>query len=855
MQPFDDETLPPERKKELAETVPPPADDVTAATSASAANAPTSSGISNAPELAGYELLEELGRGGMGVVYKARKRDLDRTVAVKMILAGQFASVEEVRRFKLEAEAAARLDHPGIVPIYDVGESDGNHFYSMKYIDGAALADKPERYLDDRREAVKLLIQVAQAVHHAHQRGVLHRDLKPANILIDGDGKPLVTDLGLAKRLDSEGVTQTGIVMGTPGFMAPEQAAGRKDVTTAADVFSLGAILHWLISGKAPFTGDSPLQIIMNTLAGDAPSLRKSRADVDVGLDLICQKCLRKDPLARYTSAAALVEDLQAWLTGDPLSVRPPTPTSLAAIWFKKNLRTVAGACGCGVACGLLFGAAFLMGQLHGFSEAEVTLSALEQSTGSQWPIHFAFLRKLPINVVYSFEFLIVIVIYLGAVITTLVVRPNSREGCVVSAATLGLLAGVIAHCVSIGWGPIQWHSVVRGSADIQLLSDAIFHETDTERTLTKKALMQRYPGLDKLSRQQRGTILARKVMHDQSIGIPWGMWIGISVTLFLVTLPLSFSAASTGFLWLEGRRGLEFLGISLERSIYIMLLFMFTALTLPGDGPISAGIFHSLALLGALIFALVISLREATWYWRVLGFALTLLCVANNMSEAQTIREHRKLAEEARNDDELLVAASYAEKYLRQQDDPFRRYTTGILWLYLGDVQRYQRHCDQLLSDFENAYQPEVAERLAKLALLKPDVQKDPRTIHELAEFAAGYESDALSMWFFFCRALSAQRQGQSQATLEWTALCRERIGPTANRAVLHASSFVVDALAFVEAGDTSAARAALDKAQGIMQELDKHPEWVRTFENRLMFHILSREAEAKLREVGTRH
>src|SRR5262249_17773086 len=198
-----------------------------------------------------YELLEEIARGGMGIVYKARQVSLNRIVALKMILAGSFASSRDVQRFRSEAEAAANLDHPHIVPIYEVGEHEGQQYYSMKFVEGTSLAKHPRS--DPRREADGM-VDVVRAVHHAHQRGVLHRDLKPSNVLVDSHGTRLVTDFGLAKRLASgdRSFTETGQVLGTPKYMAPEQAAGRKDLTVAADVYSLGVILYERLTGQTP---------------------------------------------------------------------------------------------------------------------------------------------------------------------------------------------------------------------------------------------------------------------------------------------------------------------------------------------------------------------------------------------------------------------------------------------------------------------------------------------------------------------------------------------------------------------------------------------------------------------------
>ena len=286
-----------------------------------------------------YEIQKELGRGGMGVVYKARQVSLNRPVALKMIKAGALADEAELRRFQNEAEAVALLDHAGIVPVYEVGEHDGQNYFSMKLVEGGNLADQLPTFEANPRAAATLLAETAEAVHHAHMRGILHRDLKPANILIDAEGHPHVTDFGLAKLIESDvELTASGAIMGTPSYMSPEQASGRRaSITTATDVHGLGAILYALLTGKAPFGGDSLIDTLQAVKERPPVSPRSVNANVPRDLETICLKCLEKDPRRRYASAQALADDLRSWLDSRPIAARRVGPAERAWLWCKRK--------------------------------------------------------------------------------------------------------------------------------------------------------------------------------------------------------------------------------------------------------------------------------------------------------------------------------------------------------------------------------------------------------------------------------------------------------------------------------------------------------------------------------------
>jgi eukaryotic-like serine/threonine-protein kinase len=293
------------------------------------------------PYFGDYQLLGEIARGGMGVVYRARQVSLNRTVALKLILSSQLATDTDVKRFHGEAEAAANLDHPNIVPIYEVGAYHGQHYFSMKLIDGESLSHQIDELIKKPRNAAKLLFTVARAVHRAHQRGIIHRDLKPSNILIDRDGQPHVTDFGLAKRVEADSdsrLTQSGAIMGTPSYMPPEQAAGRiRQLTTAVDVYSLGAILYELLTGRPPFQAESVMDTLRQVLDQEPRRPRLVNPHADRDLETIAMKCLEKDPARRYGSAEALAEDLERWLNHEPIRARPASPPERLAKWVKRR--------------------------------------------------------------------------------------------------------------------------------------------------------------------------------------------------------------------------------------------------------------------------------------------------------------------------------------------------------------------------------------------------------------------------------------------------------------------------------------------------------------------------------------
>ena len=332
--------------------------------------------------LGDYELLGEIARGGMGIVYKARHRKLDRVVALKLTRAGQMLAPDEAQRFYLEAQAVAKLDHPHIVPIYEVGESEGRHFFAMALVEGQSLAQRVAQKPLPSREAALLVRQVALAMAYAHERGVIHRDLKPGNILVDASDQPRVTDFGLAKRVDADSsLTQAGQVMGTPSYMPPEQAEGKvEEVGPLSDVYSLGATLYCLLTGRPPFQSASVVETLKHVVEREAVPVRQLNPGVERDLETICLKCLEKAPARRYASATALADDLQRYLEDRPILARRVGEVEKLLRWCRRN-RLVASTL---AALIVVFLAAFVLVSLSYWRAEELRRSAVRARDNEQ---------------------------------------------------------------------------------------------------------------------------------------------------------------------------------------------------------------------------------------------------------------------------------------------------------------------------------------------------------------------------------------------------------------------------------------------------------------------------------------
>jgi hypothetical protein len=504
-----------------------------------------------------YELVEEIARGGMGVVYQARQVSLERPVALKMILAGQLASATDLQRFRIEAEAAANLDHPNIVPIYEVGEHHGQRYFSMKLLDGGSLAQRREEFAVNPRAAARVLATVARAVHHAHQRGILHRDLKPANILFDREGQPHVTDFGLAKQLQQDSnLTRTGAIVGTPGYMAPEQAAGGKEgvVTTLADVWSLGAILYELLTGQPPFQGETALDTLQQIREQPPVPPGQLKPEVDRDLETICLKCLEKNPPDRYPTAAALADDLECWLRGEPIQARLPSMARVLVLWLRKNLRASMWT----VVVGGLGG---LLGALMAGGPNLATLCSSMADTYARFPHLSRPLLAIPLGRLPGWVFFAssvaaaVLFAWMG-LLTAWRVRPRDRWADAGAGLATGLTAGWAFFVFGFGASVILALSVVVTISDTTLLARG--YETrqprppkpgQPPRPHPQDELLERYPDLAAFPEEKRADILFGKINADLVNGILLGVWLSLFLSFATWTALCVYQTLVAGFL------------------------------------------------------------------------------------------------------------------------------------------------------------------------------------------------------------------------------------------------------------------------------------------------------------------
>ncbi|XZE52257.1 serine/threonine-protein kinase [Planctomycetaceae bacterium SH139] len=564
-----------------------------------------------------YELIDEIARGGMGVVYKAKQISLSRTIALKMILSGQLADDNEVRRFRLEAEAAANLDHPNIVPIYDIGDHNGQHYFTMKLIEGCTLTDFSPDLRGNYNQIVELVAKIADAIHHAHQRGILHRDLKPGNVLIDTDQQPLVTDFGLARKLESDrGVTQTGAVVGTPGFMSPEQASG-KGVTTATDIYSIGAILYELLCGRPPHAKESVLDTLMSVINDEPERLRNYDPSVPPDLELIALKCLEKDPNKRYTSTAEIANDLRAFAKGEPLMVRAPSIVEVARMWLGANFGNVLWVPIIALLVGVCVGVGiWLMAYGDRSSNWDTVYANFP-------PVHRP---TIPFRLIhwiddFALPMLFLIMTSLGWATARLVQTKNTTADWSVGLA-VGLLAGLIAFICGAGAPLIDSQTSLD---DLQLLFELA---GSPGSSVPLENLLKRYPDLKGLTRYNQAALLSDKISIDQSWILTGGIWFGSLFCLTLLGVTGAVGTRVAGPLvrqrrWISGLT--SYLCFALALNAIGLLVFSEVWIHfIAGAGLILNWIPPLLCVLFALL-AITSVLRQWPWYLKSLATVLWL--------------------------------------------------------------------------------------------------------------------------------------------------------------------------------------------------------------------------------------
>jgi serine/threonine protein kinase len=567
----------------------------------------------------GYEILGELGRGGMGVVYQARQTKLGRLVALKMILSGVHAGAADLARFRTEAEAIARLQHPNIVQIHEIGEHGGLPFFSLEYCGGGSLQSRLKKPWPSR-QAAELVRTLARAVQAAHQAGIIHRDLKPANILFLDDGTAKITDFGLAKKIEGgDGLTQTGAVLGTPSYMAPEQASGdSRRVTTLVDVYALGAILYECLTGQPPFRGATAIDTIVQVLEREPEPPTALQPGVDRGLELICLKCLAKEPARRYASADHLAADLENWLAGVPISVQPPTVTEVLRLWLRQSF----GAAGWTMPVGLLGG--FLMSAALWLLVINPTTSTLAMSyrtlTGHSSPWLAVAGWAMPTWLAGIVTLAALLVLGAQGLLTARLVRPLNRQADLAAGLITGLVAAVSFFMLSFGWLAVMGRTFMGTDVDrdLGLLSEAAWVESDlaAKAPLPDRAepsprerLLEKYPRLHDLSARGRARAVHQKIDFELVTSVPLGIWFGMLAALGLcVPVSVAGTAAAGASLRRDGR---------LRRALpaYLELVL-----------PVAAFCAQVFVLL--LVPLLGLALNVPVWYFAVV-LAMTALAIA----------------------------------------------------------------------------------------------------------------------------------------------------------------------------------------------------------------------------------
>lgn len=617
----------------------------------------------------------------MGVVYRARQKSLNRVVALKMILAGQFASQDDVERFHVEAVAAANLDHESIVPIYEIDEHEGHHYFSMKLIEGGHLGDHLESLKEDVPRGVTVLAKVCRAIHHAHQRGILHRDLKPPNILLDENDHPYVTDLGLARKVEGQSeLTRTGAIVGTPSYMAPEQASGMADITTAADIYSLGALLYKLLTGQPPFDSESTVETLMQVI-NETPRKPSEFGKVDKCLEQICMKCLAKEPNQRYATAGDLALDLEKWLRGEPISIAAPSVASVTRVWLKQNFGRVAWAFLIGPLFGVLSGLCLWYSTTHQNISSVVSTYDMLPNATRPW-IWFPYDTPVWASAILMILFACSIV-FIGF-ITVIFVKPKNQGADLAAGAIVGFCASMAGFVCCLG------------SLGV-LTNDASEHTTilDVVREQEPGELNPayvKYPELVQYEKVDQVEVLLAKTSHDRMFLVPRGIWLGVIASLVVYFLPSLFEAYAAGPILRKHETWSKSLVPYIETAFPVAILMtifavMFSTWLLFG----AVGVLPSWSLwLLFLLIVIAVVVRRRTWHWSVrfavqIGVAaMFTFFIVNDFLYVPSVSQNMARIQRSRQN----VAARPGDiQHLMQLSEDYSNYAD-----VLADMNRTQR-------------------------------------------------------------------------------------------------------------------------------------------------------------------
>lgn len=630
--------------------------------------------------------------------------------------------------------------------------------------------------------------------------------------------------------------------MGTPGYMSPEQATGEGDVTTSTDVYALGAILFELLTGQQPHQGRTAIETLRRITNEESPTARSVNPDADRQLELVCQNCLAMKAEDRYASAKALADDLENWLNDEPLSVSPPSMASVGVNWLKKNVRAALGAAGVGVVFGLLIGVMFALTGVN-VGDMETVYRAFPGERPATLSL-YSWVDSIPRGWRNFSQFPLFALIAAVGMVNYLVVRPKNRDVAVASGVLAGLIAAALAFVTSLGWQPLTSISVNSGAQDIEMLSRAALADTESQRNLARNAIQRRYPSLPDIDSDKRPKMVASKVLSDQTIGIPLGLWVGLIVVVVVIALPAVAGTVLFGRLVEEvGMHGRAF-GRYFEcmplSSVCLMLILLYMSPSLAILPPVWA----RLLVLSAMLATIWSAIRGIKWYLRLLLHAGWFAAFVVYITQVNFIHKAPGFAARAAGVGDYQKSIDLLEQRLLQQPHDTIRFASAIGNLYLGNESEYQRHCQLMYSSHaDDILEPTSAERLAKVMLLRPELHADDvANVCELADLAVDWPNHPQHVWFALCKALAELRRGNYSNVADWA----DQVIDQADMQWQARTARTIASMAEFHSGNIAEAKALLDEAEsGWEKEKRRQADGSEgSWMNRLYFLILLKEA-----------